>query len=196
MEIVLPEGFAASRTFLLILDSLLDALGAENMATVCRGRLHQLVPAHRAIKTRFLWNHCFSRLFANFCSIARLQDGSIQLRLNKNNEAVVIRPIITGCKISMYAERNGEFLPLCSNISSSILDNHINAWHLSILQKVRWSLKFSDCQVASSKLESLMVSKSFQEHAEDIYMALSEYCKYERPIIYSLKQNKKDILFL
>ena len=86
MEVVLPEGLAASRTFLLILDGLLDALGAEDMAAVCCGRFHQLVPAHRASKTRFFWNHYLSRFFTNFCCITRLQDGNIQLELNKNNE--------------------------------------------------------------------------------------------------------------
>ena len=72
MEVVLPQGLAASRAFFLKLDGLLDALGAEDMATFCCRRLHQLVKAHRASEIRFLWNHHLSRLLANLHRIVRL----------------------------------------------------------------------------------------------------------------------------
>ena len=54
MEIIHLQVLPASRTFLLDLDGLLDAVRAEDMAAHGCGGLLQLVPTHRAGKDWFL----------------------------------------------------------------------------------------------------------------------------------------------
>uniref|UniRef100_A0A0A9HG64 Uncharacterized protein n=1 Tax=Arundo donax TaxID=35708 RepID=A0A0A9HG64_ARUDO len=62
MEVFLPQAPPASRTFLLDLHGLLEALRAEDTTADCCRGLFQLVPTYRAGESLFLLSR-LSKLF-------------------------------------------------------------------------------------------------------------------------------------